>query len=187
MDKHRVRTSESESTENSAIPSAETSAEDGNNAAQDGKQKKKEWIRVLKFLLFSCSAGAIQLVVNFLLYDVAHLTYWVSYLIALVASVIWNFTFNRKFTFKSASNVPVAMLLVFLYYCAFTPLSTLWGHYLEGAGWPGMLVTVFSMAINLTTEFLWQRFVVFRKSIDTAAKKDGSDKEEQSSDDSRSR
>ena len=106
-----------------------------------------------------------------LLNELLHLPYWLSYLIALVLSVIWNFTLNRKFTFQSAANVPVAMLKVAGYYAVFTPLSTLLEHWLAGKlGWNEYLVTGINMALNLVTEFLFQRFVVYRNSIDTAKK-----------------
>ena len=81
--------------------------------------------------------------------------------------MIWNFTFNRKFTFKSASNVPLAMLLVVIYYCAFIPSSVFGGDALEGIGWNGTLVTVLMMVINFVTEFLYQKFVVYRHSENT--------------------
>ena len=84
---------------------------------------QKEWLRSLKFLLFSVSAGVIQLGGFALLNELLHLDYWCSYLLALVASVIWNFTFNRRYTFQSSANIGRAMLLVFGYYCVFTPLS----------------------------------------------------------------
>ena len=91
-----------------------------------------------------------------------------SYLIALVASVLWNFTFNRRYTFKSDGNMARAMLLVFAYYCVFTPLSTMLEHYLAGnLGWNEYLVTAINMVLNFVTEFLYQRFVVYRKSLDT--------------------
>ena len=129
---------------------------------------KKEWLRSLKFLLFSVSAGIIQLAVFALLNELLHLDYWVSYLSALVASVLWNFTFNRRYTFKSDGNVARAMLLVFVFYCVFTPLSTLLEHYLAGSlGWNEYLVTLINMAINFVLEFAYQRLVVYRKSLDT--------------------
>ena len=134
--------------------------------------KKKELWRVVKFTLFSISAGLIEIVSFTLLNELLHLPYWLSYLIALVLSVIWNFTLNRKFTFQSAANVPVAMLKVAGYYAVFTPLSTLLEHWLAGRlGWNEYLVTGINMALNLVTEFLFQRFVVYRNSIDTAKKK----------------
>ena len=134
---------------------------------------KTEWLRSLKFLLFSISAGIIQLGADALFNEVFHFVPWLSYLLALVISVLWNFTLNRKFTFRSANNVPVAMLKVALYYAVFTPLSTLWTAFLTGdsVGWNEYLVLVLTMIVNFVTEFLFDRFVVFGKSIDTAAKK----------------
>lgn len=134
----------------------------------------KNFIQICKFTLFSISAGIIQLGISEIMYDLLHINYWVSYLTALVLSVIWNFTFNRKFTFKSANNIPFAMFLVLCYYAVFTPASTAWGYAMEKAGVPGVLVTVFSMVVNFVTEFLWQKFVVFRNSENSAV-----DQEEQ--------
>ena len=129
---------------------------------------KKELLRAVKFALIAASAGIIQIGVFTLLNEFAHLDYWLSYLIALVLSVLWNFTFNRRYTFHSASNVPRAMLLVFAYYLVFTPLSTWLEHALTaGRGWNEYLVTVLNMLLNFVTEFLYQRFVVFRQSLDT--------------------
>ena len=133
--------------------------------------KKKEFLRVVKFTLFSISAGLIEIVSFTLLNELLHLPYWMSYLIALVLSVLWNFTLNRKFTFQSAANVPIAMLKVAAYYAVFTPLSTLLEHQLAGnLGWNEYLVTAINMALNFVTEFLYQRFFVYRNSIDTAKK-----------------
>ncbi len=129
---------------------------------------KKEWLRSVKFLLFSISAGVIQLGGFALLNELLHLEHWVSYLVALIASVLWNFTFNRRYTFKSTANIGKAMLLVFGYYCVFTPLSTMLEHYLTGSmGWNEYLATVINMVLNFVTEFLFQRFVVYRSSLDT--------------------
>ena len=131
-------------------------------------QRKKELMRSLKFLLFSISAGVIQILSFTLLNELLHLPYWVSYLIALVLSVIWNFTLNRRFTFRSANNVPMAMLKVTAYYAVFTPLSTLLEKYLtETVGWNEYLVTLINMVLNFVTEYLFDTFVVFRGSIDT--------------------
>ena len=130
--------------------------------------RKKELIRSLKFLLFSISAGLVQMGSFALFKELLHWRNWPSYLLALVLSVVWNFTLNRKFTFKSASNVPIAMLKVACYYAVFTPLSTLLERFLEDIlGWNGYLVTAINMALNFVTEFLYQRFYVFRDSIDT--------------------
>ncbi|MBR1456005.1 MAG: GtrA family protein [Oscillospiraceae bacterium] len=133
--------------------------------------KKKEFWRVVKFTLFSISAGLIEIVSFTLLNELTSWSYWPCYLIALVLSVLWNFTLNRKFTFQSAANVPVAMLKVALYYAVFTPLSTIGGNYLaETLHWNEYLVTALNMILNFVTEFLYQRFFVYGKSIDTAAK-----------------
>ena len=135
--------------------------------------KKKELWRTLKFTLFSISAGVIQILVFTLLNELMHLRYWWSYFIALVCSVVWNFTFNRKFTFQSAGNVPVAMLKVFGYYCVFTPVSMYLEYLLTmKLGWNEYVVTGINMVLNFVTEYLFQRFVVFRDSIDTAGKKE---------------
>lgn len=133
-------------------------------------EKKKELIRTVKFVLFSLSAAVIQAGSFALLNELLHLPYWVSYLIALILSVIWNFTLNRKFTFHSANNVPVAMLKVAAFYAVFTPLSTWWTAVLTGPDflWNEYLVLAITMATNLVTEYLFCRFVVFGKSIDTA-------------------
>ena len=96
-----------------------------------------------------------------------NLEYWPRYLIALTLSVVWNFTLNRKFTFQSSNNVPKAMFKVFIYYLIFTPLSTMLGNYLTSIGWNDYLVTGINMALNLITEFLYQRYYVFKDSIDT--------------------
>ncbi|MBR3392746.1 MAG: GtrA family protein [Firmicutes bacterium] len=128
----------------------------------------KELLRAVKFALISASAGIIQIGTFTLLNELLHLPYWVSYLIALVLSVVWNFTLNRKYTFKSAANVPIAMLKVAAYYAVFTPLSTWLEHLLTtGAGWNEYLVTAINMLLNFVTEFLYQRFYVFCKSLDT--------------------
>ena len=128
----------------------------------------KESVRIVKFVFFSISAGLIEIGTFALLNETLHWPYWLSYMIALVLSVLWNFTLNRKFTFKSAANVPVAMLKVAAYYAVFTPATTLLGNYLEGTcGWNGMLVTILNMLLNFVTEYLYQRFFVFGKSIDT--------------------
>ena len=133
---------------------------------------KKEVLRTIKFVLFSISAGVIQVAAFTVMEEVIHAVHWVAYLVALVLSVLWNFTLNRKFTFCSANNVPVAMAKVALFYLVFTPLSTWWTAVLTGAGvgWNEYLVLGLTMAVNFTTEYLYDRFVVFGKSIDTAKK-----------------
>lgn len=133
---------------------------------------KTELIRSLKFVLFSASAGIIQVASFTLLNELLSISYWISYLISLVLSVLWNFTLNRKYTFRSAANVPVAMVKVALFYLVFTPLSTWWTAALTepayGILWNEYVVLVCTMLINFVTEYLYDRFVVFGRSIDTA-------------------
>lgn len=130
--------------------------------------KQNEVTRVIKFVLFSVSAGIIEFVSFALLEGFTSWSYWPKYLIALVLSVLWNFTLNRNFTFRSAENVPIAMLKVACFYAVFTPVSTILGNYLaETCGWNALLVTILNMAANLVTEYLYDRYFVFRKTIDT--------------------
>ena len=127
----------------------------------------KETWRFLKFVLFSASAGLIEMGSFALLNEFTSWRYWPCYLIALTLSVLWNFTLNRKFTFRSAANIPVAMLKVFGYYLVFTPLSTWLGDWLaEDLHWNEYLVTGINMGLNLVTEFLFQKYVVYRGQID---------------------
>ena len=129
---------------------------------------KKELIRTIKFTLFSISAGIIEIVLFTLLDKFTGWNYWPKYLIALIASVIWNFTLNREYTFKSANNVPIAMIKVAIFYAIFTPVSTIVGNYLaENLGWNDILVTLLNMACNFILEYLYDKHVVFRGSIDT--------------------
>lgn len=135
------------------------------------KKNHSEAWRMAKFVFFSASAGVIQMGSFALLNELTDWSYWPCYLISLVLSVLWNFTLNRKFTFKSAANVPAAMFKVFCYYLVFTPLSTLLGSYLaETLLWNEYLVTAINMLLNLSTEYLFQRYVVYGKNVDNAAK-----------------
>lgn len=137
---------------------------------------RKELLRSLKFLVFSVSAGIIEIAAFSLLNELSGWSYWPCYLIALILSVLWNFTLNRRYTFQSANNIPVAMVKVAAFYCVFTPVSTILGNYLaEGLGWNEYLVTVLNMVANFVLEFLYDRFFVFRDSMDTnsVAKKKG--------------
>ena len=134
--------------------------------SQEHKDVTSVW-QVVKFTLFSISAGLIQVAAFTLMETVFHLPYWPSYLTALVLSVLWNFTFNRRYTFRSDASVGRSMLLVALFYAVFTPVSTWGGHVLTTAGWNDFLVLAITMAVNFVTEFLYQRFVVYRNRIDT--------------------
>ncbi|MBR2577460.1 MAG: GtrA family protein [Erysipelotrichaceae bacterium] len=130
----------------------------------------KEFFRFLKFALISASAGLIEIGSFTLFNEVFHLQYWLSYLIALILSVLWNFTLNRKYTFKSAANVPVAMLKVAIFYVFFVPASTWFEHFLTGKGVNEYIVTGINMIFNFVLEFFYQRYYVFRDSIDTNKK-----------------
>ncbi len=145
-------------------------------AEQQKLTKKQNIVQTIKFALFSTGAGIIQTVSFTLLNEVFKLDYWAAYLPALVLSVLFNFTVNRKFTFKSAANIPLAMLKVAGYYCVFTPLSTWGGDALKAwldvtfastASWNEYIVLALTMLLNLSTEFLFCRFVVYRNNINT--------------------
>ena len=139
-----------------------------NKDSKENAGRKTELIRSVKFVLVSVSAGIIELGSFTLLNEILELDYWVSYVIALVLSLLWNFTVNRRYTFKSASNVPKAMALVFLFYVFFAPLSSLLEHYLAGVlGWNEYFVTLINMGLNLALEFPYQRYFVFRDTLDT--------------------
>ena len=131
--------------------------------------QKKSFAQPLKFLLFSVSAGIIQ-VGSFALLEIFIRDYWIPYLISLVLSVVWNFTLNRRYTFKSAANVPVAMAKVFGFYIVFTPLSTWLGNLAEGAGVHDFLILAVTMVSNFVLEFLFCKFIVYRGQENTLGK-----------------
>ena len=131
----------------------------------------REYIRILKFVLFSASAGIIQFGSFALLNELTSWRYWPCYLISLLLSILWNFTFNRRFTFQSNANITRAMLLVLAFYAVFTPVTTWLGDWLaEDIQWNEYLVTIINMLLNLTTEYLYQRYVVYRNQIDNRNK-----------------
>ena len=136
--------------------------------AQTSFTKKESFMQAFKFLMFSISAGGIQALTFTLLFEIAHFIYWPSYLIALTLSILWNFTLNRKFTFKAANNIPVAMMKIAIYYAIFTPLSTWWGDALTNIGWNAYLVLFLTMVVNLVSEFLVTKYIVYRNAINTA-------------------
>lgn len=128
--------------------------------------KKKQLWQAVKFTLFSISAGAIQ-IGSFSLMELFIQDYWVPYLISLVLSILWNFTLNRRYTFHSAANVPVAMAKVFGFYLVFTPVSTYLGHLAEGLGVNDFVILLVTMLTNFILEFLFCKFVVYRGKEDT--------------------
>ncbi|MBQ5969805.1 MAG: GtrA family protein [Clostridia bacterium] len=183
--------------EQTVTPEAQT-------APQEEKSTKKNILQFIKYALIAASAGVIQVLSFTLLNEVVVKMNWMQnlmenhetfgrimandygpcYLIALILSVIWNFTFNRKYTFKSANNIPIAMLKVFGYYVVFTPVSTLLGNYFTAkfATFPAIdyIVLGITMVVNMVTEFLFQKFVVFRGSEGTAVKKNAAPPEKAS-------
>lgn len=134
------------------------------------KRNLKEFLRALKFLLISISAGIIQIGSFTLLNEIFKWNYWVSYLISLLLSILWNFTINRKVTFKSSNNIKLSMLLVLVFYAVFTPVSTILGNLAETNGINEYIVLAVTMILNFVLEFLFCRFVVYRNSCDTAIK-----------------
>ena len=140
-------------------------------------ERKKELIRSIKFTLFSISAGLIEIGLFELLNYLTNWDYWAVYLPALIASVIWNFTLNREYTFKSANNIPIAMIKVAIFYAIFTPASTILGNYLaEDLHMNETVVTLLNMVCNFVLEYLYDRFFVFGGSIDTKVKQKESNK-----------
>ena len=131
--------------------------------------RKKQMWQAVKFTLFSVSAGVIQ-IGSFALLEIFIKDYWIPYLISLVLSILWNFTLNRRYTFKSAANVPVAMAKVFGFYLVFTPLSTYLGNMAEGKGAHDFIILIVTMLANFVLEFLFCKFVVYRGKEDTLKK-----------------
>ena len=160
------------------------------------KKKMGNILQFIKFALFSASAGIIEVVSFTLMSEVLiklpfiqnametnptfskimNNEYGPMYLIALLLSVLWNFTFNRKFTFKSAANVPIAMLKVLAFYCVFTPVTVILGNYFTAKfadlSAINYIVLGVTMACNMISEFLYDKFVVFRNQENTAVKKE---------------
>lgn len=132
------------------------------------REKKSLW-QAVKFTLFSISAGVIQ-IGSFALLEIFIKDYWIPYLVSLVLSILWNFTLNRRYTFKSAANVPAAMAKVFGFYLVFTPLSTYLGDLAEGYGVNDFLILIVTMLANFVLEFLFCKFVVYRGKEDTLTK-----------------
>ena len=155
---------------------------DSKGAPSQALSSKENAAQVVKFVLFSASAGIIQAITFALMHELTSLPYTPCYLTALTLSVLWNFTLNREFTFKSANNVPVAMLKVAAFYCVFTPLSTWWGNALTDIGWNEYAVLAVTMAANLTSEFLYDRFFVYRGSLNTNKRAQNSGKAKKQSD-----
>ena len=128
---------------------------------------KKEIIQFIKFTLFSISAGIIQVATFVVFNEFFSLKYWPSYLISLILSIIWNFTFNRRFTFKTTVNIPIAMLKLLGFYAVFTPLSTVLGHLAEGIGINDYIILGVTLLCNFVLEFLFSKFVIYKNKENT--------------------
>jgi len=142
----------------------------GKISMNDRKQINESFVHIFKFTLFSLSAGIIQILSFTFLFEIIKFIYWPSYLIALTLSVLWNFTLNRKFTFKSASNIPIAMTKIAFFYLIFTPLSTWWGDALTKLNYNEYLILIVTMVSNLVLEFLYTKYYVYHNGINTAIK-----------------
>ena len=186
-------------------PAIAVAALDAERVREEKKQKRKTLVQAIKYACCTASAGVIEIVSYTVLYEVlpidkavmidfithVELRNFVSTLIALTLSILWNFTINRKFTFKSAGNVGRAMFLAFLFYVPFFPFK-LWFNgympsylaagaasaagvtvveYLEKHVIINYAVEVCTMLINGVLEFCWQKFVIYRKEEGSALAK----------------
>ncbi len=145
------------------IPSGSIFFNREEKSVEEKNKRKEDFFQALKFAAFSISAGVVQIASFALLHDAIRLPYWPAYLLSLLLSILYNFTLNRKFTFKAANNVYLAMLKVLGFYALFTPLSTWWGNALTAAGWNDYLVLFGTMIINLVSEFLFCKYLVYQK------------------------
>ena len=132
--------------------------------------KKEAMVQMLKFTLFSASAGIIQVVSFTIFNELFHWIYWPAYLVSLILSIVWNFTLNRQYTFKSAANIPIAMTKLFGFYAVFTPLSTWLGHLAESAGVNEYIILAVTMLSNFILEFVFCKFVIYKNQENTLIK-----------------
>ena len=132
---------------------------------------KNNVLQMIKFTLFSISAGVIQVGSFTVFNEVFRWSYWPGYLISLILSIVWNFTFNRRYTFKSAVNIPVAMAKLFGFYAVFTPLSTWGGHLAENAGVNDYIILIVTMLINFIAEFLFCKLIIYKNQENTRMEK----------------
>lgn len=134
--------------------------------------EKSNIMQMIKFTLFSISAGIIQIGSFTLMNELFPLPEWFSYLTSLLLSIVWNFTFNRRFTFKSAANVPIAMAKLLGFYAVFTPVSTYLVYLAEKAGVSEYITVILSMLSNFILEFLFSKFVIYKNQENTLPKKE---------------
>jgi putative flippase GtrA len=129
--------------------------------------KKDNWVQFIKFTAFSISAGVIQAGSFTLLNELTKFPYWPSYLISITLSVLWNFTLNRRFTFKSSNNIPVAMTKILIFYIFFIPITTWSGDAIVNAGVNEYIVLGVTMILNFVTEFLFSRIFIYKNQMNT--------------------
>ena len=129
--------------------------------------KKESVFQMLKFTLFSVSAGIIQVVTFTIFNELLRWKYWPAYLVSLILSIVWNFTFNRRYTFKSIANIPIAMAKLLGFYAVFTPLSTWLGHLAETAGINDYIILIITMLANFVLEFLFSKFIIYKNQENT--------------------
>lgn len=129
--------------------------------------KTNSFFQLLKFTLFSISAGIIQIGSFTMFNELLNWMYWPAYLLSLILSIVWNFTFNRRYTFKSAANIPIAMMKLFAFYLVFTPLSTWCGHLAEKAGINDYIILILTMLSNFVLEFLFSKFYIYKNQENT--------------------
>lgn len=135
--------------------------------------KSNSFLQMVKFTLFSISAGIIQVGSFTVFNELFRWRYWPAYLLSLILSIVWNFTFNRRYTFKSAANIPIAMAKLFGFYAVFTPVSTWLGHLAETAGWNDYIILIVTMLSNFVLEFLFCKMIVYKNQENTIVKKSG--------------
>ena len=136
-------------------------------AVAPAKKDRKELFRAIKFAIVSMSAGIVELGTFTLMNELTNLKYWPCYLTALIASIIWCYTINRRYTFKSGKPIPVVLAYAAAFYAVFTPATTILGNYLaETLLWNEYLVTIINMTLNLVTEYLYDTYVVYRNNMD---------------------
>ena len=129
--------------------------------------KKESVFQMLKFTMFSVSAGIIQVVTFTIFNELLGWKYWPAYLVSLILSIVWNFTFNRRYTFKSIANIPIAMAKLLGFYAVFTPLSTWLGHLAETAGMNDYIILIVTMLANFVLEFLFSKFIIYKNQENT--------------------
>lgn len=118
------------------------------------------------FLYFSLGAGVIKLV-SFLLLSLIDSGHGAVLVLAEIVSVVlsglFNFTWNRKFTFRSTNNIVPGMFLYGLYSLIATPAVASFIVDLTRRGWADWLAKAMKMALHFILDSLYCKFVIFRQ------------------------